>query len=138
MTPQLQALTTQLNWQKNEVMNQLASIEKEHQALRHEITELEQQLEQNYSRGLVINPELEINRLHFLTHLQEKKLQLQSISNEQQEIISNLGQQIKKIKTELKRLELYLTCQKHEQRLEQRKEEEQAVEEWIIQRRESA
>jgi len=139
MSSSLNALLTQLIGQKNEVTFKLTATEQEQQILIQQVDELNLKLtHSSSSSSIVINPELEINRMNFLMQLQQQKDEVQMKLKEQQELIAKLQQKAQRINTELKMLERYLTRQEQQALQEQRKTEEHAVEEWVLQKREYA
>ena len=138
MNGSLNALLTKLSWQKIEVGEQVHATEQEILRLNEEISALSQQLNYAHSPSKLINPEWEINRLNFNLHLQEQKSTLDASLKEQQELGQMLQQKLLRIKTELKVLEQYLARKTSELCQEQKKQEEQALEEWVIQKREFA
>jgi hypothetical protein len=136
MSGSLNALLTKLSWQKIEVSEQLHHSEQEGLRLNEDISALNQQLNYAHAPSKLINPDWEINRLNFNLHVQEEKSALEASLKEQQELCEILNQKMLRIKTELKVLEQYLSRKTTELCQEQKKQEEQALEEWVIQKRE--
>lgn len=136
MSTALKALHTKLTGQHNELLRQITDAGQHYHILSQQNKDLDVQLQQPYERSLRINPELEINRLHFITQLQEKKGQLSKLMQEQQETIEKQQHKLKKVKAELKMLELYLSRKELELQQKHRKMEEQQLEEWVLQKRE--
>ena len=132
----LNALLTKLSWQKIEVSEQLQVAEQECLRLQEEIAALEQQLNYAHMPSKLINPEWEINRLNFNLRVQEQKSVLDASLKEQRELSLVLQNKMQRIKTELKILEQYLSRKTIELGQEQKKQEENALEEWVIQKRE--
>lgn len=138
MSSALNALTTQLTWQKNEVTFELTAAEQEEQALEQQLKEFNLKLAQSSSSSQFINPELEINRMNFVMQLQQQKAEILSLLKAQQELIAKLNEKLQRIKNELKMLERYLERKEELAQRNQRKSEEQSVEEWVLQKRETA
>lgn len=138
MSSSLNALLTQLSWQKSEVLSQISIIDTECSRLIQYIDTLDKQLTTDIPRSKIINPELEISRLNFTLQLQEEKAQLAEQLKTQEEQKERLQQRIQRIKTELKMLDRYLKSKQQQACQEQSKSEEQSLEEWVLQNRESA
>lgn len=137
MNQSLSALMTRLTWQNNELTIHLQAAEQESLIVMQQIKELEQNLEHSSIPPRIINPELEINKLNFLTQQQEKKEELMMILRNHQAVITKLKDKLQRIKTELKMLEQY--TEREQQTLNEQllKTQEQALEEWVLQNRES-
>lgn len=138
MNPSLKALMTKLTWQKNELSIQLKAIEEETSSLRQMLVEVEQTLSEASNSSLIINPEFEINRLNFITHHHEHKEQIeQSLKNQAHKEL-HVKDKIKRVSTELKVLEQYIEREALKAHQVVQKKAEQAMDEWVIQKRESA
>lgn len=135
MNQSLTALHTKLNWQINELSLHLHATEKESVTVRHQIEELEQQINQTCISPLIINPELEINKLNFLTQQQEKKDELTMILKNHQAVETKLKDKLQRVNTELKMLERYIERERLDHQRQQKKIQENALDEWAIQKR---
>ncbi|CAM2806706.1 hypothetical protein [Legionella worsleiensis] len=135
MSKTLKALMTRLNWQTNEVSLELHNTEHESRMVEQQIKELEQKISQTCITSININPELEINKLNFLTQQQEKKEELQMILKNHQTLEAKLKEKLLRIKTELKMLERYLEREEQTAKKHQVKAQENALEEWVLQQR---
>lgn len=138
MNPSLKALMTKLTWQKNELSMQLKAIEEETSSLKQMLFEVEQTLSQASRSSLIINPEFEINRLNFITHHHEHKEQIEHSLKNQAHKELQVKDKIKRVSTELKVLEQYIEREALKAHQVAQKKAEQAMDEWVIQKRESA
>ncbi|WP_298626864.1 hypothetical protein [uncultured Legionella sp.] len=137
MNQSLSALMTRLTWQNNELATHLQAAEQESLIVMKEIKELEQNIEQYYISPLIINPELEINKLNFLTQQQDRKDELLIILKNHQELIAKLTGKLQRIKIELKMLEQYIEREQQTHKEQLLKIQEQALDEWVLQNRKS-
>lgn len=137
MNQSLSALLTRLTWQNNELAIHLQAAEQESLIVMQQIKELEQKIEHSCIPPRIINPELEINKLNFLTQQQEKKEELLMILRNHQALITKLKDKLQRIKTELKMLEQYVEREQQTHNEELLKAQEQALDEWVLQNRES-
>lgn len=137
MNQSLSALMTRLTWQNNELTIHLQAAEQESFIVMQQIKELEQKTEHSCIPPHIINPELEINKLNFLTQQQEKKEELLMILRNHQALITKLKDKLQRIKTELKMLEQYVAREQQTHNEELLKSQEQALDEWVLQNRES-
>jgi flagellar biosynthesis chaperone FliJ len=135
MNKSLNALMTKLNWQLNELNAQLLTEQNGINALQVKITEIEEVIQRSGFNSLMINPELEINRLNFITQQHERRDTLHSQQKNHQEIAAKLQEKIQRINTELKMLEKYLEREQKAQTEQQKKTEDNALDEWVIQQR---
>ena len=136
MNQSLNALMTKLNWQQNELTLHVQAAESESLKVVQQLKDLEQKLNQSCVAPLIINPEFEINRLNYITQQHEKKEELEMILKSHQALETKLKDKLQRIKTELKMLEKYLEREKRKQQEQQNKMQEQALDEWVIQKRE--
>jgi hypothetical protein len=137
MNQSLSALLTRLTWQNNELAIHLQAAEQESLIVIQQIKELEQKIEHSCIPPRIINPELEINKLNFLTQQQEKKEELLMILRNHQALITKLKDKLQRIRTELKMLEQYVAREQQTHNEELHKAQEQALDEWVLQNRES-
>lgn len=137
MNQSLTALMTRLNWQNNELSVHLQAVENESQLVRKQIKDLEEKINQSCISSLIINPDLEINRLNFLTQQQEKKDELLMILKNHQALEQKLKDKLQRVKTELKMLEQYIEREQLLLKEQQIKAQEHMLEEWVLQKRES-
>lgn len=138
MSTSLNALLTQLKWQKNELDQYIRDIEVEQVTLESELSVVVQKINQSYSKSAHINPELEVNKLQFVMQQQQYKDELQAQLKTQDTQKKSLDTQLQRIKTELKMLEKYLLKHQQQQQYKQQKAEEQHLEEWVLQQSEFA
>lgn len=138
MSKTLQALRTKLTWQNNELHLQVQAAETETQVLHEQIKALQDKINQSCSATKLINPEVEISRMNFMMQQQQEKddLLLTLKNHRQQE--EALKNKVQRIKSELKMLEQYLLKQQQQQQHEHRKAAEHSLEEWVVQKKESA
>ena len=137
MNQSLTALMTRLTWQNNELSIHLQAAETESQTVLQQIQVLEQKINESCIASVNINPELEINKLNFLTQQQEKKEELLMILKNHQALEAKLKDKLLRIKTELKMLEQYMEREEHAARQHQMKSQENSLEEWVLQKRKS-
>lgn len=137
MNPSLKALMTKLTWQKNELSMQLKAIEEEINTLKQMLFAVEQTLSQASSSSLIINPEFEINRLNFITHHHEEKEQVEQALKDELHKELQVKDKIRRVSTELKMLEHYIEREALKAHQLAQKKTEQAMDEWVIQKRES-
>lgn len=137
MSQTLTALMTRLNWQNNELSIHLQAAENESRIVMQQIQELEYTINQSCITSMSINPELEINKLNFLTQQQEKKDELVMILKNHQALEAKLKDKLLRIKTEIKMLEQYMEREQQASRQHQIKSQEDALEEWVLQNRKS-
>jgi hypothetical protein len=135
MNQSLNALMTKLNWQKNELELHLQAAESESLKLLEQLKEIEQTLNKSCSTPLIINPEFEINRLNYITQQHIQKEDLGLILKNHQALETKLKDKLQRTKTELKMLEKYLARESLKQIELQNKMQEQALDEWVIQKR---
>ncbi len=138
MNKQITALITKLNWQVNELYQHYQETQKQCQLLIEQISEFDKQITQcAQTDSLHINPEFEINRLNFITQLQEKKEILKTTLKNHQEIEKKLENRIQRSKIELKMLNKYIEREKNTQKEQQDKKHNHDMDEWAIQREQS-
>lgn len=137
MNQSLTALHTKLNWQISELSMHLQVAEKESVAVMQQIEALEQQINQTCISPLIINPELEINKLNFLTQQQERKDELVMILKNHRVVEAKLKEKLQRVNTELKMLERYMEREHLAQQEQQQKIQEKALDEWAIQKRDA-
>jgi len=135
MNQSLNALMTKLAWQENELISHLQAAENESLLLMKQLQEIEEQLNKSCIAPQRINPEFEINRLNFITqqHEHNDSLLLDLKNNQILEI--KLKDKILRVKTERKMIEKYLEREVITQKKLQNKVQEQALDEWVIQKR---
>lgn len=140
MNHTLNALMTKLNWQNNELTSQCQETQRQAAHYENQINDLSTQIDQSSitvaTKPLFINPEIEMSRLHFITKQHEKIEQLTTSLNEQLALELQLKEKLQRNKTELKMLEKYLHREEEVHRLQQKKDEEQTMDEWALQNRE--
>ncbi len=134
MNKSLSALMTKLNWQLNELNLQLHETQNQLQKVRQEMEALDEQIQQAGVNSLIINPDFEINRLNFITQQHEKKEELNMTLKQHQDTEKNVQEKMQRIKTELKMLEKYLEREQAELQEQQKKAENNALDEWVVQR----
>lgn len=138
MNSPLTALLTQLNWQKNDILFQLNALEKECTYLIQQIEKLDIKLTETFSNSKIINPDLEISRLNYTLQIQEEKRGLAEHLKTQEQQKDKLHNKMQRIKTEMKMLERYFAKKQQQELNEQSKTEELTLDEWALQKRESA
>ena len=136
MSHPLQAMMVKLNWQLNELNLHLHEAQRQIQAVEQQIEEIDQHMNQTGLKSLLINPEFEINRLNFITQQQEMKIELITVLKDHHDVEAKLNDKILRVKTELKMLEKYLDREALSQKEQQKKVQDNAMDEWVIQRRE--
>ncbi|MFJ1268016.1 hypothetical protein ACD661_05565 [Legionella lytica] len=134
MNKSLSALMTKLNWQLNALNLQLHEIQDQLQQVRQEMEALDEQIQQAGVTSLIINPDFEINRLNFITQQQEQKEELNMTLKQHQDTEHAVQEKMQRIKTELRMLEKYLEREQAELQEQQKKAENNALDEWVIQR----
>lgn len=136
MNSTLDALTTKLIWQRDELTLHLQASEKKSQELLLQIQEIEEALHDNNFGSLIINPELEINRLNFITQKHKKKDELTCALQDQHLLEIKLKDKLQRVKTELKMLEKYLEKQAAAEKIHHLQSQQHAMDEWVLQKRE--
>lgn len=133
MNHSLSALVSKLKGQQNECHRQLQHIEKQSALRQSELQRLEKQITQALDIPLRINPDLEINRLNFITrqHMAQESLNLELQTHRQHE--EQLKNKLQRINSELKILERYITREQQKITEQQRKTQENHLDEWVIQ-----
>lgn len=134
MNTSLNALLIKLNAQKNDLTYELSACEAVSLHIKQQLVDLETTLNQSAKGSLLINPEFEINRLNFLTQEQDKKQALEIQLKQQQDLEARLLDKVLRIKTELKLLERYLEGNKQEEQRKQAHLQQQAMDEWVLQK----
>lgn len=134
MNKSLFALMTKLNWQLNALNLQLHEVQDQLQRVRQEMAARDEQIQQAGVNSLTINPDFEINRLNFITQQQEQKEKLNMTLKQHQDTEQAVQEKMQRIKTELKMLEKYLEREQAELQEQQKKAENNVLDEWIIQR----
>lgn len=137
MNQPLNALMSKLNWQLNELNLHLHESQTQSQSLTAQIQAIDGLINQARPKSLVINPELEMNRLNFMTQEANKKDELSAELKNHQDVESKLKEKIQRVKTELKMLEKYLEREESSHHEQQKKAHDNALDEWVIQKRES-
>lgn len=142
MNHTLTALMTKLTWQNNDITLQLQTAQKQSLLSQNQIQSLEDQINQSSltqcNANQLINPEIEMSRLHFITYQQDKKEQLNTTLKNQQTVEHQLEDKLQQLKIELKMLEKHLKKAEQIQGNQQTINQEQALDEWVLQRRGSA
>lgn len=136
MNPSLNALTTKLNWQLNELHLHLQEAQNQAQAVMQQMQKIDEQIGHAKLNSLLINPDLEINRLNFVMQQQEKKEILAAQMKSHQDLEHKLEEKIQRLKTELKMLEKYMAREELIQKEQQNKAQDNAMDEWVIQKKE--
>lgn len=136
MNNTLSALMTKLTWQQDELILHLQTSENKSQELLLQIQKIEQELHDNTFGSLIINPELEINRLNFITQKHKTKDELACILQDQQLLQIKLKDKLQRVKTELKMLEKYLEKQAVAEKIQYLQSQQNAMDEWVLQKRE--
>ena len=137
MNQSLKALMAKLNWQYSELHMNLKALEQDSLNVIQKIEQLAHDINQSFTSPLNIIPELEINKLNFITQQQEKKEELIMLLKNHQTLEKKLGDKIQRIKMEQKMLELYIEREQKKQKDQQNKAEEHALDEWVCQNRET-
>lgn len=137
MNKSLNALMTKLNWQLNELNLHLHEAQNQIKQLTQQIQAIDEHIDKARMNSLVINPELEISRLNFVTQQQEQKDDLFTALKNHQEVEKKLNDKIQRLKIELKMLEKYMEREAASQKEQQEKTQANAMDEWVIQKRES-
>lgn len=137
MNQPLNALMSKLNWQLNELNLHLHEAQTQSQSLTNKIQAIDEHLNQARPKSLVINPELEMSRLNFATQEANKKDELITELKNHQDVEDKLKEKIQRVKTELKMLEKYLKREESSHNEQQKKAHDNALDEWVIQKRES-
>lgn len=134
MNSSLSALHLKLTVQQTELLNELVLCEQQSFKMQHDLLAIEKNQQQSASNSLIINPEIEISRLNFLTQEQEKKHALELLLKQQQQRDGQLRTKLQRIKTELKMLERYMEKSLQLKQEQQNNKQQQSMDEWAIQR----
>jgi DNA repair ATPase RecN len=130
----LNVLIKPLQWSKQDIYGHMQHIEKQLSALDEQIQDSQNNLSQSYAATKSIQPELEINRLRFMTHTQEKKSHLQQ---ELQRYLDQKKQLLQKLKDINCKLNLFERAELREQNIQKsllQKKQEQLIDEWAQKR----
>lgn len=139
MNPSLQALMSQLTLQGNELNTSIQASQARCLQLEKEIDDFDNQSHHtNTTASLLINPEVEMSRLRFVLSLEEKKHHSQLALHEEQILLKRLEDKALRITIEIKALENYLDKQHQSQIKKNKKQQEQALDEWALTQRKSA
>lgn len=130
----IQRLTKQLELNIQDLQIRLFHQQQMREAIIQEIYELQEGLLRAESNSMMINPELENNRLRFILWQQEHHHQLLKQSQTLLMEEENLRYQIQQEKTHLKALEKHLHRQSAIQKQQQINKEALKLDEWVLQR----
>lgn len=137
MNKTLKAMMIKLSWQRDELLTQLHFVDASRQKTIDTLHKVQLTISESKLTVNTINPEVEINRLNFisLNYLQQDELRVRLNEYDAQKL--RLDEQFARIKTELKLLEQYTERQAKYLKQEQVKKEEQAMDEWALQHKDS-
>lgn len=108
MNQSLYALRTKLNEQLDELNLLLHQEQNQAKNITKQIKEMDDRINQLSPSALIINPDLEINRLNFVIQEQGKQEQLITDLKNHQNIERKLKEKIQRLNAELKMLKKYL------------------------------
>lgn len=134
MNKPLTALTTKLTWQLNILYEQFQVVQNQIHELEQQLQSLETQIKNAYPVSIIINPELEMNRLNFIVQQGEKKVELTDRLKNKQYEENILKEKIQRIKTELKILENYIEREELSKKKQEKKKQDDLIDEWVIQK----
>ncbi|KTD25834.1 hypothetical protein [Legionella maceachernii] len=138
MNKTLVALMNKLSWQLNEVEQLSQAINEEQKSMQQSLHHLQQQIHQACATSALIIPEQEIARLNFIIQKQQRLEEL-SIENKAIETrLSQLNERKIRLQTELKMLEKYQGKLRKESLKKEIISQQNANDEWILQRKEPA
>ncbi|MDP3269463.1 MAG: hypothetical protein Q8M40_10490 [Legionella sp.] len=135
MNPSFKALTILLDWQYNDLIGKLYTVQQESLTLQQQILKIETKLNQRTPINSIINPEFEISKFNFFTQQQAQKAELTLLLNEQKKLETTLSDQILQTKRELKLLAKHTEREQLNHKQHQRVTQEKALDEWVIQMR---
>lgn len=137
MNKTLKAMMIKLSWQQDELLTQLHFVNASRQKTIDTLNAVQLTISESKLTLNKINPEVEINRLNFISsnYLQQDELRVRLKEYDAQKL--RLDEQFARIKTELKLLEQYTERQAKYLKQEQVKKEEQAMDEWALQHKDS-
>lgn len=137
MNKTLKAMMIKLSWQRDELLTQLHFVNASRQKTIDTLNAVQLTISESKLTLNKINPEVEINRLNFISsnYLQQDELRVRLNEYDAQKL--RLDEQFARIKTELKLLEQYTERQAKYLKQEQVKKEEQAMDEWALQHKDS-
>ncbi|MGL6029520.1 MAG: hypothetical protein ACRC0M_07030, partial [Legionella sp.] len=137
MNKTLKAMMIKLSCQQDELLTQLHFVNASRQKTIDTLNAVQLTLSESKLTLNKINPEVEINRLNFISsnYLQQDELRVRLNEYDAQKL--RLDEQFARIKTELKLLEQYTERQAKYLKQEQVKKEEQAMDEWALQHKDS-
>lgn len=133
MNKTLKAMMIKLSWQHDELLTQLHHLDASRQKTIDALNAVQLTISQSKVTLNTINPEVEINRLNFITFNYQQHDELRLRLNEYDTQKLRLDEQFKRIKTELKMLEHYTERQTNDLKQQQMKKEEHAMDEWALQ-----
>lgn len=138
MNKTLQALMTKIQWQRNELNQQIQTLEKQMGDLRQQWNHSRQRTEQACAQPARLVPEQEMARLNFMICQQQQQDELQVRQQGLQEQQALLSIKKHRLDTELRMLEKYQGKQQEQQRQQGLLAEQHRADEWTLQRGEQA
>jgi chromosome segregation ATPase len=135
MNKTLIALMNKLSWQVNEVSQVLQTINDEQGSLQKTHAELQEQLQKACATTVIINPEQEIARLHFIMHKQQEQDHLTLRMKELEAQQAQLKKRKIRLDIELKMLDRYQEKQQEKALENEILLQQNANDEWILQRK---
>lgn len=138
MSASLHALLTKLNWQQQDLNASLHHMEQAGLTTQQQIEAIDHTINQQSIPSVRIQPEIEIHRMNFIIQEQEKKAELIKQLKNHQHTEQRLKDKLQRTKTELKMLEKYLQTQQETHVKQQQKQQEHAIDDWTLSKREPA
>ncbi|ARG96959.1 hypothetical protein [Legionella micdadei] len=138
MNKTLLALMNKLSWQLNEVKQLSQAVDEEQRTIEKTLDDLHQQIHKAYATPAIINPEQEIARLNFIIQQQQKYDNLSIKNKELNTKLSQLYDRKVRLQIELKMLEKYQEKQRVISIKNDISLQQNANDEWILQRKETS
>lgn len=138
MSKALNALSSQLSWQLNDLNHHLLAIEQDLEALEQDYQTSQNKIIKASEIPLAILPEQEMARLHYMLHEQQQQDALNARKTALNSEYATLQAKQLRLKTELKRLQHYQERQENIMKQEIQLRQYQQADEWSLLHREQA
>ncbi len=138
MSKTLDALSTKLTWQLNELTQSMSVIEQQLAVLEQEYQTSQQRIINASEIPTTILPEQEMARLQFILHEQEQQDTFNTRKTALNLELTTLQAKQLRLKTELKRLEQYQENQRHHSQQQTLLAQYKQADEWSLLHRERA
>lgn len=138
MSKTLHALMTKLQWQINEILQHVQSLNQSLEQLEKEMQVIQQAIDKAYVIPSVIRPEQEIARLHFIIGQEQQQEKLKGEKNHLISQKNNLENRKNRLNIELKMLERHQEKQSQKKHRDLLTSQQNFSDEWVLQQRTKA